>query len=263
MIRKFSLAVVFAAIIGLAATPVVAEPITLIGSETFLGSGVFEALSGDLSASAMFVVSGSTLTITLTNTSGVDVTGPSNLLTALFFDIADNPTLTPLSAVLNLADGSTVIQLLDDGSVINGPVGIDGSLENEWSYLSDLDNPFVAKQGVGTAGFQGLFDGGTQFPGINLDGSPSTNGPDYAITSAGDNPFTFSGRETPLVQYSAIFTLKEPHGNTLGGISNVSFHYGTKAPIPEPGTLLLLGSGLAGLGFFRRKNKKRVPRVQS
>ena len=39
------------------------------------------------------------------------------------------------------------------------------------------------------------------------------------------------------------------HGFTLGAIDEI-------APVPEPSTFLLLGSGLAGLGFYARKRKK-------
>jgi hypothetical protein len=43
-------------------------------------------------------------------------------------------------------------------------------------------------------------------------------------------------------------------------IDKIMFDTGTSAPIPEPTTILLLGSGLIGLVEFRRKFRKLIRR---
>ena len=213
---------------------------------------LFTTAPGAMAASADFtILPGNLLQVTLTNTGTGDPAAPGNILTAVFFNLAGDPSLSRDSAVLGAV--STVIHgptpSTDPGGVVGG----------EWAY-NNTQSVFGANEGISSAGFS-VFGVGDRFPGTNLQGPASVNGVQYGITTAFDTPGNDNTgiSSVGLIQNQVVFTLDNFTG-TLADLSHVSFQYGTTLTetnipghVPDSGpTAMLLGLSLSGLGLVRR-----------
>lgn len=221
-------------------------------------SVVFTGSSGSLSASASFDIVGGQLQVVLSNTSLADILVPTDVLTAVFFNVAGNPTLTRVSGI---SGGTTYLgttNVSGAGTVVGG----------EWAYLNGLAQ-YSANSGISSVGLS-IFGPGDVFPGANLSGPASPDGLQYGLASAGDIQSTGNGGVlgNELTKFSDTFLLGGlPLGFLLSSISNITFQYGTAldeghfggggggpgGSVPEPMTLALLGLGAIGIGAIRRR----------
>lgn len=214
---------------------------------------------GDLAASATFDVSGSSLVVTLTNTSSWDCLVPSGLLTAVLFDLTGDPVLTPASAVLGA--GSHVYLGTDLYEHDPGP---GGSVGAHWAYNGDISAgtaPVLAEYGISSTGLD-IFGPKDVFPGDPVGGENTPpDGMSYGMLSTGHdlvegNPKALA---VPLIKDSVVFTLDGlPDGfDPSQAVSNVFFQYGTDwTPVPEPVTMagMLIGVGSL-LAYVRRRSR--------
>ena len=226
--------------------------VSLLTSATAANALTFTGSDATRSASATFNVVGGNLQVVLTNTSTNDVLVPVEVLTAVYFDFAG--VLTPISAFLTAGS-----------SVLFGPSN-GGNVGAEWA--------FDAAQGISSTGL-GIFGPSENFAAGNLQGPLDVDGLQYGITSAGDNSATGNTPVTgtnALIKNSVTFLLATSAFN-IDSISNVVFQYGTSLtepqitgdcidcgpspdPVPLPAPLLLLLSGLGGLGILGRMRRK-------
>jgi hypothetical protein len=238
---------------------------------TFFGTGTNPANGRELAASVSFSIVGpnnNRLQIVLKNT-GPGARNPSDVLTALFWDIAGNPNLNLRTA--------TAPVVTTKGRTGNNPVPpstqTDVNLEDvngaapggrEWNLAFNANGlggntnqggtAVTQKYGLGSAGlgiFQGI-GGGQQV--------------DYGIVNGFANNSNNTINSSPFVNNTAIFELGGFGGFDLSAISNVRFQFGTAlnepnvpGKVPTPALLPgLIGMGVAAM----RKKKKQAQAVQ-
>lgn len=233
---------------------------------TVTGTGPGDGAS-DLAAEAVFCITGNTLTVLLTNTSMDETLIPADLLTGVYWNIAGDPALTPISAVLG--SGSTV--LFPGVTTIPGTgTDVGGGVGGEFGYRGDLSGGIFngATYGVSSTGL-GEFGSPDLFGGTNLQGPAGPDGPQYGIVSAGgigviNNNGPLSGT-TAHISNSVLFTFTFVGSIDIDDIVVTGFQYGTSQDepfiippppppdVPEPATIGLLLMGLVGVAARRSR----------
>lgn len=198
--------------------------------------GAQDTAGEPVSAQAIFTLSGTTLTIQLTNLQTGEKSA-GQLLTDVFFTLSGSvPTLSSQTGNL-ITVGS--------GGVVT-PDGTNAALG--WGFGSATVN--------GNSGLElcVICQGGATAPATPSEG---ILGP--APYTGANKSIDGNGPHNPFVDQTATFILTGVSANAT--ISNVSFSFGTtpgdNVAAPEPSSLAMLALGLMALLFFARR--RRIP----
>jgi len=190
---------------------------------------------------------------TTTNPNGSPFTWNSSTAT---FNIALDGTLTSSDAFAN--DGAFVVLAILDPGTLDPSQPLIGSSDSIEYFLWDIGNPTLQIYYTNPAGDSvplAITAGYTSVPStLSATFAPGGNF-DWALLLGASGQLTTAGGSF-LADFADTLTLSYvgPPGSVTTSDSGLFTNIGSAAPVPEPVTLALIGIGLAGLGFSRRKH---------
>ncbi len=225
-------------------------------------------LPGGVSGNVDWSIVGTTLTITIENTTSASEPNSGWVLSGILFDSTKTLTAPTAEAEKLIIWDDVSDKWIDDPGPIDvadywafkGGAGTSTFkvFGDEFDYALGAVGDINASEGLGNGDIIGTGAGG------------QPDGIDYAITS--DNTPGFDpppDSNSPLIQNLATFTFSVPDGTTAADITNVTAYYGTDgAPlegftpsglIPAPSALVgLLSMGLMGLLGLAWRRRRRA-----
>lgn len=212
-------------------------------------AGVSGSGSGDiLHASVEFLVSGTTLTVIVTNTDNNAAFNGADVLSSVYFDIAGNPTLSNGNATLT--SGSSLVLKNNQAPGSTNP------LNNEWFFQAP--NPGVGRMySFGATGAIGFSPQNDSFDKVFHGGTGAGGGnDDYGLVPT--SGITVGSNTNVYANNSMTFTFDLSSSISESDIVGVSVSYGsngTTVLVPEPASLGVVAAGL--IAILARRRAKR------
>lgn len=221
------------------------------------GGGVWTAIDPEgRDAKAVFSQTSSGFDIVLLNLA-LETSSPNEVLAGLFFELNNGTASSPHVIV---EAGSTIFS-----SKYPLPLAYGTNFDGEWAFRSGINgiNGGLGNYGISSSAFDPESGAPADWDGFGneyiIDASKSyvpptsVNGAEWGMVSGDTSNLPSSVHSYVDNAVRISFNFNSGPFDVANDVERFYFLYGTDYKVPEPSTMILLGTGIMGIVAFRKK----------